>query len=143
MNLKIAVIDGMGGSIGHQIILKLRENFPEAEILALATNAVATHNMMKAGANQGASGENAFKLNLQKVKYIVAPLATTIPHSMLGELTPKMAEAVALSPAKKIYLPLTNPKVEIAGITHQPIPHLMEEVVKKIKKFEAGGESNV
>ncbi len=133
MSLKIAVIDGMGGSIGHQIILRLRENFPEAEILALATNAVATHNMMKAGANQGASGENAFQISLQRVDLIIAPLATTIPHSMMGELTPKMAEAVALSPARKIFLPLTNPKVEIVGISYQPIPHLMEEVVKKIK----------
>ncbi len=133
--MRIAVIDGMGGSIGHQIIFRLRENFPEVLIVALGANAVATHHMMKAGANEGASGENAFKLILPKVDFIVAPLATTIPHSFMGELTVGMAEAVSLSPAQKIFLPLTNPKVELAGVAYQPIPHLMEEVAKKLKKF--------
>lgn len=131
--MRIAVIDGMGGSIGHQIIFRLRESFPEASIVALGANAVATHNMMKAGANEGASGENAFKLILPNVNFIVAPLATAIPHSFMGELTASMAEAVALSPAQKIFLPLTNPKVELAGLAYQPIPHLMEEVTKKLK----------
>ena len=55
--MKIAVIDGMGGSIGHQIILELRKNLPEdTEIIALGANAIATGNMMKARANRGATG---------------------------------------------------------------------------------------
>lgn len=129
----IIVIDGMGGSIGQQIVLKLRESFPKSTIIALGSNAVAAQNMMKAGANYVASGENAFRVNLPKADIIVAPLAVTIPHSMMGEITSLMAEAVALSPAKKFFLPLTNPKVEIAGLVYQPIPHLMEEVIEKIK----------
>lgn len=131
----IMVIDGMGGSIGQQIIIKLRENFPKSTIMALGTNAVAAQNMMKAGANQVASGENAFRVNLPKAEIIVAPLAATIPNSMMGEVTPAMAEAVALAQAKKFFLPLTNPKVEIAGLAYQPIPHLMEEVIKKLKEM--------
>ena len=52
--MKIAVVDGMGGSIGHQIILELRRNLPEdTEIIALGANAIATGNMMKARANRG------------------------------------------------------------------------------------------
>ncbi len=131
----LVVIDGMGGSIGQQIVLKLRENFPRSNILALGTNAVAAQNMMKAGANHVASGENAFRINLPAADIIVAPLAVTIPNSMMGEITPAMAEAVAVSAAKKFFLPLTNPKVEIAGLVYQPIPHLMEEIIEKIKSL--------
>lgn len=133
MTKTIVVIDGMGGSIGQQIVLKLRESFPKSTILALGANAVAAQNMMKAGANHVASGENAFRVNLPKADIIVAPLAVAIPDSMMGEITPAMAEAVALSEARKFFLPLTNPKVEIAGLVYQPIPHLMEEIVKKLK----------
>ena len=56
----VVVIDGQGGGIGSIIIKKLKEGYAERiEIIALGTNAVATANMLKAGANRGASGENA------------------------------------------------------------------------------------
>ncbi len=135
MGFTIVVIDGMGGSIGQQIVLRLRENFPKSTILALGTNAVAAQNMMKAGATQVASGENAFRITLKKVDVIVAPLAVALPHSMMGEVTPAMAEAIALAEAKKFFLPLTNPKIEIAGLSYQPIPHLMEEITEKLKNL--------
>ncbi len=50
--MKIAVIDGQGGGIGKYIIQRLREEFKSSlEIIALGTNALATANMLKAGAN--------------------------------------------------------------------------------------------
>ncbi|MBU4179611.1 MAG: DUF3842 family protein, partial [Actinobacteria bacterium] len=53
----IAVVDGMGGSIGTQMVLRLRNELPEdADIMALGTNAIATGNMIKAKANRGATG---------------------------------------------------------------------------------------
>ena len=54
------VMDGQGGGIGRAIIKRLRESLDdEVEIVALGTNSVATAQMMKAGANRGATGENA------------------------------------------------------------------------------------
>jgi len=56
----VMVMDGQGGGIGKAIIKKLRDSFgEEIKILALGTNSVATSQMMKAGANRGATGENA------------------------------------------------------------------------------------
>ena len=56
----IAVIDGQGGGIGSVIIKRLREALgEEVEVIGLGTNAMATGAMLKAGANKGASGENA------------------------------------------------------------------------------------
>lgn len=131
----IAVIDGMGGSIGHQIVARLREDLPEeVEIMVLGTNAVATSNMMKAGANRGASGENAVAFSVKKADVIIGPISIIIPNSFMGELTPKMAESIAVSDAKKILLPLSHPHIDLIGVKQIPLPHLMEEATKLIRK---------
>jgi len=54
------VVDGQGGGIGGALIKGLREGLRnDIEVLALGTNSMATSRMMKAGANRGATGENA------------------------------------------------------------------------------------
>ncbi|MEW6188956.1 MAG: DUF3842 family protein [Actinomycetota bacterium] len=132
--MTIVVIDGMGGSIGHQIVARLRENVPGAEIVVLGTNAIATSNMMKAGANRGATGENAVKLSANNADIIIGSISVVIPNSMMGELTPGMAEAIAASPAQKILLPLSHPHIDLIGVTHLPLPHLMDEAIALLKK---------
>jgi hypothetical protein len=55
---------------------------------------------------------------------------------MMGELTPRMAEAVSSSAAPKLLLPLTQEKVEIAGLVHEPLPHLVEKLVsERLKEY--------
>ncbi len=132
--LKIAVVDGQGGGIGGLIVKRLREEFKDViEIIALGTNAVATTYMMKAGADKGASGENAIIWNTAKADIITGPLSIMLPNAMLGELTSKMAEAVSSSPARKMLIPLTQEQVDIIGFTREPLPHLVEELLDKIK----------
>lgn len=93
--MKIAVIDGQGGGIGSLTVKRLRNEFRDSiEIIALGTNAVATTSMMKAGADKGASGENAIIWNASRVNIITGPVSIMMPNAMLGELTSKMAEAV-------------------------------------------------
>ncbi len=133
--MRIAAIDGMGGSIGNQIIRRLRENLPDdIHITALGTNAIAANNMMKAGANRGASGENAVAISVAEADIIIGPISIVIPNSMMGELTTRMAEAIAGTKAQKILLPLANPQVDLVGVSREPLPHLMEEAVKLIRK---------
>lgn len=129
---RICVIDGQGGGIGSIIIKKLRELLGESvEIVALGTNAIATSNMLKAKANRGASGENAIVQTIEKVDIIVGTISIIMANSMMGEVTPKMAEAVASSPAKKIILPLSQEDIEIVGISSIPLPHLIETLVQE------------
>jgi len=131
--MKILVVDGAGGSIGQQIVARLRENLsPKIEILALGTNAIAASNMMKAGANLGASGENAFKVAVPEADVIIGPVSIMIPNSFMGELTPAMAEYLSLSRAKKILLPLGK-HIEMVGVSNLPLPHLMDETIKLVK----------
>ncbi len=133
--LKIAVIDGQGGGIGSLIVKRLRKEFGDSlEITSLGTNSVATTSMMKAGADKGASGENAIMWNSCKVDIITGPISIMLPNAMLGELTAAMATAISSSPAKKILLPLNQEQVDIVGITKEPLPHLIEELIQQIKE---------
>jgi len=128
---KICVIDGQGGGIGSTIIKKLKELFQETvEIIALGTNAIATAQMLKARANRGASGENAIVQTVKTVDIIIGPVGIIIANAMMGEVTPKIAKAVAISREKKILIPLTQENIEIVGISSVPLPHLIEELIE-------------
>ncbi len=135
MSKKICVIDGQGGGIGATLIKYLKEAYGESvELIALGTNALATAQMLKSDANRGASGENAICRTVMTADCIVGPVAITWANSMLGEVTPKMAEAVTSSPALKILLPMTQEKVEIVGVNRAPLPPMIEELVERLRK---------
>ncbi len=137
--IKICVIDGQGGGIGSAIIKKLKELFEETvEIIALGTNAIATAQMLKARANRGASGENAIVQTARKADVIIGPVSIIMAHAMMGEVTPKIAEAVADSPAKKLLIPLSQENVEIVGLSAIPLPHLIEALIQEHLKIING-----
>ena len=131
----IAVIDAQGGGLGSYIIKSLREHLGESiELIALGTNSTATCAMLKAGANKGATGENAILWNAARVDIITGPLSIVLANSMLGELTAKMAEAISSSPARRILLSLNQEHVDIVGVEKEPLPHLIDKLVLKIRE---------
>jgi hypothetical protein len=134
---RICVIDGQGGGIGSAVIKKLKGVFGETvEIIALGTNAIATAQMLRAKANRGASGENAIVQTVGDVDIIVGPIGIVMAHSMMGEVTPAMAEAVSVSPASKFLIPLSQENVEIIGVAPVPLPHLIEALIEEnLKTF--------
>jgi hypothetical protein len=91
--------------------------------------------MLKAGANKGASGENAIVQTVKTVDLVVGTTSIILANSMMGELTPKMAEAIASSPATKCLLPLKILEVEIIGIPKEPLPHLVDQLIKRIQEI--------
>jgi NAD(P)-dependent dehydrogenase (short-subunit alcohol dehydrogenase family) len=128
--VRICVVDGQGGGIGATIIKRLKEVYQENhEIIALGTNAIATAQMLKARANKGATGENAIIQTVGTAEIIIGPIAIVLANSMMGELTPRMAEAIASARALKLLLPLTQERIEIAGLRPEPLPHLVEHIV--------------
>ncbi len=133
---RICVIDGHGGGIGSAVIKKLKELWGESvEIVALGTNAIATAQMLKAKANRGASGENAIVQTVGQVDIIIGTIAIVMANSMMGEITPRMADAIASSPAQKILIPLSQENVEIVGVPHVPLPHLVETLIEEHLNF--------
>ncbi len=132
----IAVIDGQGGGIGAVIIKRLREVFAEeVEVIGLGTNAMATGALLKAGANKGASGENAIVQTVKTVHLVTGSASVVMAHSMMGEVTPKMAEAIASCPAMKCLLALKMTEVEIIGASKEPLPHLVDQLVRRIEEL--------
>jgi hypothetical protein len=133
----VMVMDGQGGGIGATLIKGLRNAANrEMEIWALGTNSIATSRMMKAGANKGATGERAIVRTSAKADVIIGPLAIVVPDAMMGELTPSMASAVSASEAKKILIPLTQENIELVGVTGEPLPHLVDQVVEIIMEMD-------
>ena len=133
---RICVIDGQGGGIGSTIIKKLKDRYDETiEVLALGTNAIATAQMLKNRANRGASGSNAIVQTVRNVDLIIGPVGIIMPHAMMGEVTREMAEAVALSPAKKLLLPLTQDNINVVGVSHTPLPLLVDELIETYDRF--------
>lgn len=141
--MRIAVIDGQGGGMGKTIVEKLRATFGETiEILALGTNALAATLMLKAGANECASGENSIIYCSKKVDIIMGPIGIISANSMLGELTPNMAVAIADSEAKKILIPMNKCNIQIAGVKNEPLPHQVDSAILLLKDLLVG-EKNV
>lgn len=132
--MKIAVIDGQGGGLGKSIVERLKTSIGDIEIIALGTNSLATSNMIKAGANAGATGENAVKVMSQKVDFILGPIAILIANSMMGEITPLMAEAIANSSAKKIILPLNRCNVYITGTKELNVNQMIQSAIDELNK---------
>mgnify|MGYP003585388005 CR=1 FL=1 len=132
--MRLAVIDGQGGGIGKALVEKCRKTFnEEVEILALGTNSLATSLMLKAGAKEGATGENAIIYNAAKVDIIIGPMGIVCSNSLLGELTPLMARAIAESPAKKILIPISRCNVVVAGVENKPLPQYIDDAMEMIK----------
>ncbi|MGL4450506.1 MAG: DUF3842 family protein, partial [Clostridium sp.] len=132
--MRVAVIDGQGGGIGKAVVAKLRDEFEEKiEILALGTNSNATSLMIRAGANEGASGENAIIYNSDKVDMIIGPIGIICANAFLGELTPKAAKAISEASVKKILIPLNRYNVIVAGMENKPLPHYIHDVVEIVK----------
>ena len=127
---KVCVIDGQGGGIGSTVIKRIKERFEESvEVIALGTNAIATAQMLKARANKGASGTNAIVQTVKGADMIIGTVGIIMPHSMMGEVTPQMAEAISCSQAKKVLLPLTQENMAIVGMVGSPLPQLVDELL--------------
>lgn len=136
--MKVAVIDGQGGGIGRTIVDKLKKLEITTEVVGLGTNSTATMGMLKAGADAGATGENAIVYNAHRVDLIVGPVAILVANSMLGEITPKMAEAIGSSDAEKFLIPVNRCGLTIAGLPdlklNQWIDYTVKEILEKAKK---------
>lgn len=133
--MKILVIDGQGGGIGKQLISRLKENIPDAEITAAGTNSFAVQAMLKAGADHAATGENAVVVGCRTADVIAGPVGIVIADSLYGEITPAMALAVAQSNARRILIPTNLCDNYIAGITDAAVSTLIDDCISKIKSF--------
>ena len=132
--MNLLVIDAQGGGFGKQLVTAIKREFPDVEITAVGTNSVATGTMLKAGADHGATGENAVIVGARKADIIAGPIGIVIADSLYGEITPKMALAVAQSNAKRILIPFNHCDNIIAGVSDLSVGKLIQSAVEEIRK---------
>ena len=130
--MKILIIDAQGGGIGKQVVSALKNRFPENEITAVGTNSAATTAMLRAGADHGATGENAVIVGCRQADVIIGHIGIVVADALYGEITPAMSLAVGQSRAKRILIPVNHCNNVIVGVTDSSIGRLIEGVLEEL-----------
>ena len=138
--MTIMVIDGQGGAIGAQLVKQLTNEFPDVRILAVGTNSIATAAMLKSGAVQAATGENAVLTCAKRADIIVGPIGIVLANALMGEVTPKMAKAIGGAEATRVLIPVSKCDTLIAGVSSVSMSVLIEDAVQKIRGLVSGQE---
>ena len=131
--MTITVIDGSGGGMGKQIVAAVKNEYPKAVLHAVGTNAIATAAMLKAGADKVATGENPVLVACRMSDVIIGPIGIIIADSLMGEVTPAMAAAVARSSAKKLLLPFNHSDRIILGTGRYNMKELIAMLLEELK----------
>ena len=133
--MKITVIDGQGGRIGRTVIEQLKEKHGELELFAIGTNSIATSAMLKAGADYGATGENAVIVNAADSDIIIGPIGIVFANALLGEITPAIATAIGASKDYKILIPVNRCNHFVAGCTEASMNEYIKLAINKIESM--------
>ena len=133
--MRVLVIDGQGGGLGRQLVNAVKERFPEVEILAVGTNSAATNAMLRAGADQAATGENSVAVASGRVEVIMGPIGIVIADSMLGEITPRMALSVGQSRAKRILIPVNFCDNIVVSVTETSMAKNVQNAVDALGRL--------
>ena len=133
----IVVMDAQGGGVGKLVVEQLKRVMPEQTVTAVGANALATSAMLRAGADQGATGENAVRVTAQKADVIIAPIGMVLCDAMLGEVTAAMACAIGASSAHKILLPMNRCSAVIPGYPKQTMQETAAAAVRELQAYIA------
>ena len=133
--MKVVIIDGQGGHLGAQLVKEILARFQNIDVTAIGTNAVATAAMLKAGAKKAATGENPVAVAFRKADVIIGPIGIVIADSLLGEVTEKMALAVARADATRILIPMNKCENLVAGFTSVNTAALLADAVDKLERI--------
>lgn len=134
--MNVLVIDGQGGGLGRQIISEIKKQFPSLLVMAVGTNTAATSAMLKAGADRSATGENSVVVCARKADIIIGPIGIVIADSMLGEVTEKMALAVARSAAYRILVPVdSHCDNHVVGVENKPMSEMIVAIINKLREL--------
>ncbi len=131
--MKLVIIDGQGGRLGSLLVEAIKKEALPVEPLVIGTNAIATAAMLKAGATQGATGENPVLVACRDADVIVGSIGILSADSLLGEITPKMAVAVGQSRARKLLLPLNRCNNQVIGVKDTTMSELVKATVEQLR----------
>ena len=126
----VAVIDGQGGGMGRGLVEAVKKKWPQLHVRALGTNALATAAMLRSGADDGATVENAVVVNAHRADVLLGPIGVLTPNGLLGEVSHAMAAAIGGSEAVKILLPSQRCSIRLAVGEPQPLQFYLDQAMR-------------
>lgn len=130
--MNVVIIDAQGGGIGRMLVEEIKKRLPAQPLTVVGTNALATSAMLRAGGDHGATGENAVCVCARSADLILGPIGIVLADSMLGEVTGRMASAVASSSAHKILIPISRCQVTVAGMPQLSVSQAVDAAVREV-----------
>ena len=130
--MKVVIVDGQGGRLGKLLVEEVKRCVPQAQVYAFGTNSIATSTMLKGGADFGATGENPVIRGVLDADAVLGPIGIVVAHSILGEVTPAMAEAVGGCRARKFLIPMNSCGVVVTGVREQALPSHVAQAVAQM-----------
>lgn len=131
--MNITIIDGQGGQLGAKLVKEISAEFEDVSLTAVGTNAIATSAMLKAGADNAATGENAVVVACRKADVIIGPVGIVIADSLLGEITEKMAVAIGRADAVRLLIPMGKCENIIVGMSAYNTKELIDDTLIKLR----------
>ena len=132
---KVVVIDGQGGRLGQLLVEAIVNEKLDVDLYAVGTNSIATSAMLKAGASQGATGENPVIVASRDADIIIGPIAIVSADSLLGEITANMALAIGQSKATKLLLPVSHCDNLVVGVRKLSMTDMAKETIIQLKEM--------
>ena len=133
-DLLVVVVDGQGGGMGRGLVESTKKKWPKLHVRAVGTNSLATSAMLRAGADDGATGENAVVFNARQADLLLGPIGILTPNGLLGEVSPAMAGAVGASEAVKILLPSQRCSIRLAAGDPQPLQFYLDQALRLLEE---------
>ena len=133
-DLLVVVVDGQGGGMGRGLVESIKKKWPKLHVRAVGTNSLATSAMLRAGADDGATGENAVVFNARQADLLLGPIGILTPNGLLGEVSPAMAGAVGASEAVKILLPSQRCSIRLAAGEPQPLQFYLDQALRLLEE---------
>ena len=133
-DLLVVVVDGQGGGMGRGLVESIKKKWPKLHVRAVGTNSLATSAMLRAGADNGATGENAVVFNARQADLLLGPIGILTPNGLLGEVSPAMAGAVGASEAVKILLPSQRCSIRLAAGDPQPLQFYLDQALRLLEE---------
>lgn len=135
--MRLCVIDGRGGGLGKRLIEGLRTHIDQQDvIIGLGLNQAAAQVMRRAGAKFVGVGEQAIQRTVPTADVILASLNVVLPGSMLGEVTPRIADAILRAPGRKLLLPINRANVEVMGVESRTLESLILHTLQRVHTLQ-------
>ncbi len=137
--MTIIVLDGQGGGIGRAIISALLPLLPQgAQLLCVGTNAMATAAMLKAGAQRGATGENAVRWAARNADILIAPIALVLKRFHDGRNHRRHGRQRRLQPRNPDSRAHRALRHHVAGAHGVSMQALVEDAARQAAAMAAG-----